>query len=382
MGFCPVVIMVFLLTGGGSAGHVNPALAMAELLSAHFTDAEIYFMGKKNGIEERLVADAMLPFIPVRAASLRRSLSVENLRAAFLALNEPHRLKKIIRSLSPDLVLGTGGYVSYPVIKAARLAGIPALLHESNAVPGLTVKLCERLVDRILLQFEACASHLRYPERAAVIGAPLRKGFQNTDRLKARKCLSISPSDFFVLSFGGSLGAEALNEAVLNAQRRYAKEDKPVLFIHGCGTRHYEALYAKYPRTSPKMQLLPYINDMPLYMSAADLIISRAGAMTLSEISACGKPTILIPSPYVAADHQRKNALYLQERGAALVLEEATLTGELLYQTVEALRRQPSRLSKMQKAASSLFAYDTKALFLAEVEALLARKSLHPSKKQ
>ncbi len=364
--------MVFLLTGGGSAGHVNPALAMAELLLDSYPDSKCYFMGKEDGIEHRLVTETRLPFIPVRAASLRRSLSIQNLRSAFLAVREPRRLKKIIQELSPNLVLGTGGYVSYPVIKAARLAGVPAILHESNAAPGLTVKLCERLVERVLLQFEVCATHLRHPERASVIGAPLRRGFQNTDRQWARKCLSISPSDFFVLSFGGSLGAEALNHACLSAQERYAKEDKPVLFIHGCGTRHYDELRAKYPLSSPKTVLLPYINDMPLYMSAADLIIARAGAMTLSEISACKKPSVLIPSPYVAADHQRKNALHLQEKGASLVLEEKDLTGDLLYQTIEGLRRSPSRLSKMGSAAASVFAYDTKALFLAEVESALA----------
>lgn len=341
---------------------------MKEMLARRYPDAEFYFMGRSEGMERELVAREGIPFIPVRALGLRRSLSPRNLHAALLAITEPYRLKRIMGELSPSLVLGTGGFVSYPVIKAASLAGVPAILHESNAIPGLAVKLCEGLTARVLLQFESCATHLRYPERAAVIGAPVRGGFQGTEKLWARRSLGISPSSFFILSFGGSLGAEALNAACLSVMQRYGKTEKPLLFIHGCGRRHYDALRTQYPLSSPKTVLLPYINDMPLYMAAADIVIARAGAMTLSEIAACGKASILIPSPYVAEDHQNRNAAYFRERGASLVLEEKALSPERLYEAIEGLRRSPSRLLEMERAAASVFAYDTEALFLAEAE--------------
>lgn len=344
--------MKVLFACGGSGGHITPAIAMAQMLS--HTDARFScaFVGNENGMERRRAAEEGIPFHPLAIEGLHRSLTFRNLRTLFLAMKAPHAAKRILKSVKPDLVIGTGGYVSYPVIPAARKLGIPALLYEPNAIPGLAVRLTEKDADAVLLQFDACAERLKYRERARVIGAPLREGFLRRSRAEARAQLGIERDAFMVLCFGGSLGAESISRAVSDTFSRLGAMG--VTLFHACGERLFERLKIKHPNEVKAGALLPYISDMATYMAAANVVVCRAGAMTLAELSRIGRAAILIPSPYVAENHQEKNARLYEARGAALLLSESALTADLFAERILFLKKNPSLLLRMEKNAAAL----------------------------
>jgi len=308
--------MRVLLAAGGSGGHINPALAMAQMIKKFDGKASIAFAGRPNSMEKEIFRGAGYPFYDIRIEGLQRKLSCRNLRSAFYALSAPSAAKKILKETRADLVIGTGGYVSYPFIKAAHALRIPSLLFEANATPGLCVRLCERAASRTLLQFEECLSHMRYPSKARVIGAPLREEFYSVTRDEARSLLGIPKDIFFFLSFGGSLGAAEINRACLEAMDKLTGK-RGILHIHATGNRYYEEIVKKRPACKENDHILPYIERMPLYMSAANLILCRAGAITLAEISRLGRAAILVPSPNVSGDHQRINAYAYQKKNAA-----------------------------------------------------------------
>ena len=364
--------MTFFFAGGGSAGHINPALAMASMLRHAYRGANIAFIGRKDGMEYRLVKQEGYPFYPVKVEGLRRSLSPANIRAILLSLTATNEVKKILSSSGADLVIGTGGYVTYPLAKAAHRLKIPVLLHESNASAGLAVRLCERDADKILLQFADCKNTLRHPEKAVTVGAPLREGFSRIDRESARRHLGLSPGDFLLLSFGGSLGAENINRTCLSVMQRFSQSEPHMRHIHGCGEKYYASLKEEDRIRSPHTLLLPYINDMPGCMQAADLVICRAGAMTLSELAATGTPAILIPSPNVTGNHQYKNAKAFEKSGGAFVLCEEELSAARLWELIKRLKDDPPRLKSMGEAARKNMAEDTETRFLAEVKKLLS----------
>lgn len=317
--------MRILLSGGGTAGHINPAIAIAEIVKEHCPDAAIAFVGTKEGMENELVGRAGFPIYHVRAQGLQRSLSPSNLRALWLAATSPRHATKILAEFRPDLVIGTGGYVCYPLLRAAVRAGVPTALHESNAVPGLAVRRLSSYVDALWLNFRESAAYL--PHRCVSpthTGNPLRHDFAKADRAKARAELGIPGDGFAVLSFGGSLGAEELNRAMMHFMKTNAQKEKDIWHFHACGTRHFSEWEQDAPH-GRRTILLPYIDKMATYMAAADVVICRAGAMTLSELALCGKCAILVPSPYVAGDHQRKNAMLLTNAAAAYLCEEHDL---------------------------------------------------------
>ncbi len=335
--------MHILLTGGGTAGHVNPAIAIAEIFKKKDPHTVITFVGTPNGMENRLVAKEGYPMRHVKVMGFSRSLSPKNVYAAYLAWQSPHRARKLLRELKPDLVIGTGGYVSWPILKAAALEGIPSAVHESNAIPGLTVKKLEKYVDKILLNFEESGAHFASREKLVTVGNPLRRGFAKAQRDSVRASLGLSDGEILVLSFGGSLGASALNQACLYLMTHYVSDHPNIRHIHATGERNYEACKKKldgdanYESVRERTVLTPYIDNMPELMQAADIIISRAGAMTVSEIALAGRSAILIPSPNVANNHQFKNAQVLANANAAVLLEESEHLGFLLAEKVDAL---------------------------------------------
>lgn len=374
--------MHFLFACGGTAGHINPAIAMAQMLETEYPGCRITFFGRQDGLEYRLVRQAGYSFVPIAVEGIRRKISFANVRAIYRTAAATAKITAMIRDLSPDLAIGTGGYVSYPLIAAAHRAGIPSLLHESNAVPGLSVRMSEKKATRVLLQFDACLDALRFPEKAETVGAPLRRGFRVPDRNAARRSLGVGEKDFLILSFGGSLGAEAVNEACLGCMRDYSAVTPGTRHIHACGDRCYDALKEKYPIRAPGTLLLSYIDDMPACMAAADLVICRAGAMTLAELAAMKKPAVLIPSPHVTGDHQRKNAAVFSRAGAAVTLEEGELTAARLTDTVKRLRSDRALLRRMGESAGTLHTADTGEKFLRVVRDLLSLpSSAIPAKK-
>ena len=366
--------MKVLFACGGSGGHITPALAMAQILSRSDASFTAAMVGNENGMERRRAAEEGLRFYPLAIEGLHRSVTLRNLRTLFLAAKAPHAAKKILKDFVPDLVIGTGGYVSYPVIPAAHTLGIPTLLYEPNAIPGLAVRMTEKHADAVLLQFDACAAHLRYREKARVIGAPLRTDFESRTRSEARAKLRLPQSAFVVLCFGGSLGAERISSAVSEV---YARAERlGILLIHACGERLFSSLKVKHPREAESGLLLPYISDMGTYMAAASVVVCRAGAMTLAELSGIGRAAILIPSPYVAENHQEKNARLYEGRGASLVIAEQALTGDALAERLLFLKGNPSLLRQMEKNAAALSSRHTEDSLLAAVREVMQKRIL------
>ncbi len=323
--------MKVMMTGGGTGGHVNPALAIANTIKQNDPTAEIAYTGTSRGIENKLVTKAGYPLYHVEIQGIRRSLSLANLKTAWLALTSVGKAKKVLREFKPDLVVGTGGYVCWPVMKAAADMGIPTALHESNAIAGVAVKMLQKHVDRIYLNFEKTGETLTCPrEKLMQVGNPVMSSFKSVTREEARKTLGIPDSyKYVLLSFGGSMGAEKVNDAVLYLMRDFTAKHPEVLHLHATGSIEWEECSAKFREMGldkfENIQLSEYIFDMPLRMAAADLTINRAGAMTVTELATTGKCAIFIPSPNVAENHQYKNAKVLVDDGAALLFEEKEL---------------------------------------------------------
>ncbi len=323
--------MKVMMTGGGTGGHVNPALAIANTIKQNDPTAEIAYTGTSRGIENKLVTKAGYPLYHVEIQGIRRSLSLANLKTAWLALTSVGKAKKVLKEFQPDLVVGTGGYVCWPVMKAAADMGIPTALHESNAIAGVAVKMLQKHVDRIYLNFEKTGETLTCPrEKLMQVGNPVMSSFKSMTREEARKTLGIPDSyKYVLLSFGGSMGAEKVNDAVLYLMRDFTSKHPEVLHLHATGSIEWEECSAKFREMGldkfENIQLSEYIFDMPLRMAAADLTINRAGAMTVTELATTGKCAIFIPSPNVAENHQYKNAKVLVDDGAALLFEEKEL---------------------------------------------------------
>lgn len=323
--------MRVLITGGGTGGHVNPALAIANTIKQNDPDAVIAYVGTKRGIENKLVPKAGYPMYYVDVKGIKRSLSPSNIKAAYLALTSPIKAKKIIREFKPDIVVGTGGYVSWPVVKAASQMGIPTALHESNAIAGVAVKMLQKSVDRIYLNFEKTGESLSC-DRAKLmkVGNPILGGFSSMTREEARKKLGIPDKyKYVILSYAGSMGAEKVNDAVLCLMREFTAKHPEVYHIHATGSIELELCTSQFKEMGldkcENIELCEYIYDMPVRMAAADITINRAGAMTISELAATGKCSIFIPSPNVAENHQYKNAKVLSDAGAAALFEEKEL---------------------------------------------------------
>lgn len=348
--------MKFLFTCGGTAGHINPAVGVAGRLKKLIPDAQILFIGAQGMMETELVPREGYPIRTVEISNLSRSLSLDglkhNLHTARTVVRSTQEAKKIIREFSPDVVIGTGGYVCYPVIAAAHSLGIPTLLHESNAVPGLTTKLLAHSADCIMVGFENAAEN--YPAGTNVVftGTPVRDGFETLGRDEARERLGIPAQCKLLLSVWGSLGSDHMNE-IMKDFAPLCADRQAFRLIHSAGKRGFPALKRAFsPEAWERMaakgvDLREYIYDMPLVMAAADLVMCRAGASTLGELAALGKPALLIPSPNVTNHHQEKNARLLADAGAAEMLLEGGFDAEKLYQTATALLGDAARLSDM-----------------------------------
>ena len=358
--------MKVLIAAGGTAGHINPALAIAGALKKADPTAEIHFAGRKEGMEYRLVTQAGYPFHHIEITGFQRKLSLNNIKRNIitlwnLALSGP-KAKAIMKEVQPDLVIGCGGYVSGPVVRCAARQGIKTALHEQNAFPGVTNKLLAKDVDVVFAASAAAVEKLGAPEKTLVVGNPVRPEILNRDRAAARAAVHAGDRTV-ILSFGGSLGADRINQVVADLCAWEQKNHKPVLHLHATGQYGVQLFQdlEKEKGFAPGESLVvkEYINNMPELLAAADLVISRAGALTLAELEAVGRAAILIPSPNVAENHQYYNAMELQKAGAAVVIEEKDLTGEKLVQTVSEMLTQPGKLAKMGRNARSLSVDDS-----------------------
>ena len=354
--------MKFILTCGGTAGHINPAVAVAGRLRHLFPDCEILFLGAEGKMEMELVPREGYEIMPLKITNLSRghSLSdiVHNLKTVKNVLVSGHDAKKIIKEFKPDAVIGTGGYVCYPVLHEASKLHIPTAVHESNAVPGLTTKMLAKHVDRIMVGFEESGEHYPHPERVTVTGTPVRGEFADFTREAAKAELGLPTDKPLVVSVWGSLGAAHMNGVVSEMLPLMAGQEDFTL-IHSIGKRYYTSFTEKLEEAGIDPEkcgadVREYIFDMPRVMAAADLIMCRAGASTLAELTYMGKPVIVVPSPNVTNNHQEKNARVLEKAGGAMVFLEGEFDAAFLLSTIKDLLADKEKLRQMSEAMQSL----------------------------
>ena len=357
--------MKLLFTCGGTAGHINPAIALARLFQSRHQDCQVLFAGADNGMERTLVPHEGYELRTVHVNTIHRAWKWKDIKhnvMTVLTLPQARRqARAILDEFRPDLVVGTGGYASYPVVKEAARRGIPTAVHESNAVPGLTTKLLSKVADRVMVGFEDSRKHYPHPERVVVTGTPVRRDFFDHTRKEARQALGLDGGRPLVLSYWGSLGADVMNRYMADFLSAEAAEGFPFHHIHGAG-RNYQSLTAALEERGVDLtggaEVRAYIYDMPLVMAAADLVVCRAGASTISELTAIAKPCVLVPSPNVTNNHQEKNARVLEHHGAAVVVLEPELDGAALYREVKDLLADPEKRGAMSKALSELSVTD------------------------
>ncbi len=329
-----------VLCGGGTAGHVSPAIAIADIVKNSYKNAEIIFIGRKGGYENEPILRSGYKLYELDVCGLKRKISYHNVKAVIKLFKAIKESKAILRDSKPDLIIGTGGYVCFAPLLAGKALKIKTAIHESNAYPGLVTKLLAGRVDVTMLGFKEAKSFIKYKEKCKVTGNPIRAGFDSMTRKKAKKILGLKDSDKLIISFGGSLGSESMNSCIIELMKSYSATTKNLYHVHATGKK--SSINTEYNRTSEfkenkNARVLEYIEDMPLYMKAADLAITRSGAMTLSELLYANLPAILIPSPNVADNHQYKNAIKMQESGYAILIEEKDLTSERLRNEINKL---------------------------------------------
>lgn len=373
--------MKVLFAGGGTGGHINPALAIAGYLKEKEPDTEILYIGASGGMEERLVPSAGYPFRSITISGFQRKLTVKNVarnvRTVVRVFTSSAQAKRILREFRPDICVGTGGYVSGPVIREAIHLGIPSVIHEQNAFPGVTNKMLSKHADRTMLAVEDAKKYLDGSARCVVTGNPVRQEIIRAQRDEARKKLGLD-SRPVILSFGGSLGARTINEACAGLICESAKDGR-YQHIHGYGQygRWFPELLKEKGvdlDASPNITVKEYLNNIPDCLAAADLVICRAGAITLSELQAQGRAAILIPSPNVAENHQYHNAMALVRRGAAEILEEKDLTEEALIAKVEELFHTPGRIQQLSENAKKMAILDANERIYQVIREVLGSK--------
>ena len=349
--------MKFIFACGGTAGHINPAVGVAGRLRELLPDSEFLFIGAKGKMETELVPREGYPFRAVSVSNLSRSLSAAGVRHNMKALRDlagaMNDCRKIIREFRPDAVIGTGGYVCYPVLSQAAKLGIPTLVHESNAQPGLTTKMLENSVSRIMVGFEEARANYKRPEKVFITGTPVRLDFLRADRQAARQKLGIDPEIPLVVSVWGSLGATDMNLTVAE-MIGLAMAQRPFRLIHSAGKRGIGSMEAHLRDklglsgwSEAGFEVRDYIYDMPAVMAAADIVLCRSGASTLAELTAMGKPAVLVPSPNVVHNHQEVNARVLERGGGAVVLLEKDATPRRMLDTITELLSDRARLDGM-----------------------------------
>lgn len=370
--------MRLLFAAGGTGGHINPALAVAQRFSRD-CGAQILFVGTPQGLENKLVPAAGFPLETVDMHPLNKRLSLHTLRALAGVVKAQRQARAILREFRPDAVFATGCYVTYPVARQAKKLGIPVFLHESNVFPGKANKASAPYAHTVFLGFEAAAPYFgRCQSKCLAVGTPLREGMTLTSQEQAKKSLGLEGRRVLV-SCGGSLGSKKINLAVKDLMVQYTAQAPKLVHIHSCGSYGIRWLpdllrqEGVEPQGHPVLDVREYIYDMPRVLAAADLVINRAGASTLCELAAMGKPSVLIPLAKAANDHQTHNARLFEKQGAAVLLAEDET--QRLTQTVRELLDDPARLEAMGRAATRLAVYDSVERICEKIHTVLEEKT-------
>ena len=375
--------MNVIFTCGGTGGHINPAIAVANILKERQPDAKILFIGAQGHMEEKLVPAAGFELVTLPGSGLSRKLNLagikKNVNAIKCVLSAVGKCKKIIREFSADVVVGTGGYASFPALLAASQLNVPTVVHEANAVPGLTTKMAAAVADRVLVCFEESVQYYKHPEQVEVVGMPVRREFLTGDKAKARAELGITDNKPVLVSAFGSQGAKVMNETMADMMPMEQADGFAFHHIHATGSFGKEWMPKRVKdngvdwENQPMLDIREYIYNMPTVMAAADVMIGRAGSATCNEIAAAGVPCILIPSPNVTNNHQEKNARVLENGGGAVVVLEKECSPEKMYELVKNLLGDGNRREEMSKALRSMVRSDSADRICDIVEELAER---------
>lgn len=343
--------MKVIMTGGGTGGHIYPAIAIADKIKSRYPDAEILFAGTEKGLEKKLVPENGYPIEFITVAGFDRKNPFKNIQVMRKLRKGNKQAKKLMQDFKPDIVIGTGGYVCGPVVRAAHKAGAKTYTHEQNAFPGMTNKILENYVEKVFLGFPEAQEYFKHPEKHVIAGNPVRKAFFDADSKTSREKLGFKEDDFVLLVFGGSQGAGRINKAMM----RVIEAVNGVEGIQVCmatGTRYYDAILNELKEDvgielAYNIHILEYINNMDEYLSAADLVVSRSGALTVAEVTVCGKAAIFIPFPYATGNHQYHNAKAVADHGGAIIIEEKDLDDETLVAQILKLKNDPELVKEM-----------------------------------
>ncbi len=373
--------MNLIFTCGGTAGHINPAIAVANRMKERYPDCNILFIGATGHMEEKLVPQAGFPLKCLPGSGLSRKLNLAGIKKNFYAvkcvLDAVKECKRTFREFKPDAVIGTGGYASFPALYAAQSMGIPTCVHEANAVPGVTTKMAANKANRVLVAFEESVQYYKNPGKVEVVGMPVRKEFLYTTRQDARAELGLEGP--VVVSAFGSQGAKVMNETMADMMPLEQADNFPFHHIHATGSFGKEWMPERVKNngvdyeTCPCLDIREYIYNMPTVMAAADVLIGRAGSATCNEIAACGIPCILVPSPNVTNNHQEKNARVLEQAGGAVVVLEKDCTPQGMYELVMQLLKDEERRAEMSRNLHSMARLDSTDRICDIVEELIKK---------
>lgn len=360
--------MRVLLAGGGTAGHINPAISIADTIKANEPDSEFLFVGTKRGMESSLVPKSGYDISFVDVSGFKREITLKNAFAVLKALGAVGKCRRIIKKFKPDIVVGTGGYVSGPLLFAATMLKIPTLIHEQNVFAGLTSKMLSDKVDTVCISFEESRKRFNKAKNVVLTGNPIRRELFDLTYHQAREKLGIDQKPFLV-SFGGSLGAARINESMVEYIKTLKDDSFNILFA--TGEREFDNVQKSLNGIEKQgVKVVKYIYNMNEVMQAADLLVCRAGAITVSELNALGKPSVLIPSPNVTDNHQFFNAKALVDKGAALMIEEKDLDNEKFCFTINNLLKNKEKLENMSTLSKKMGIKNANELIYNEIKKL------------
>lgn len=377
--------MRVLITGGGTGGHINPALAIAQKVKSKDVSNTVLYVGTKIGMESELVPKEGFEFKSVTAKFLQRKISFENIITLFASAKGVMEASKIIKEYKPDIVVGTGGYVCGPVVLAAALKKIPTMIHEQNVFPGVTNKLLAKVVDVIGISFDEARKY--FPQnirhKLLLVGNPVRNDILIADRKKSRKFYNLKADDILIYSFGGSGGQVSLNRAMLDVIKKYNGKLN-IKLIHVTGKRLYDGFNEELKRANldikNNVEIKEYMYDAPTALSASDIVIGSAGAITIAEITAVGVPSILIPKTYTAENHQEYNARALEKKGAAKVILEKDLDGMTLIKAIEEIIENKNMLNTMALNSKKLGNFNVEDKIYEAMQNLINSKAIWSNK--
>lgn len=362
--------MRVIVTGGGTGGHIFPAIAIADKIKEMEPDSDILYIGNEVGLEKDLVPATGYPFKMVVTRWFDKN-PLELMKTGFVVTKGIFQALKIMKEFKPEVVVGTGGYACVPVVFAGKIYGARCYIHEQNAYPGKANRVLERAVKKIFLGFPEAGKVFKNPAKHVPVGNPVRKRFFEADRVSSRKKLGIPENDFVIFSFGGSQGAERINDTVYDLVKKVNGEEG-ITYVFGTGDLYYEEIMEKLEKDhveiKPNVIIKAYMEDIQNYLAASDVIISRAGALSVAEITVCGKASILIPSPNVTNNHQYFNAKSVADKGGAVLLEEKDLTPEKMIEEVMKIRNNPSLLKSLTEGSRSCAPVNATDLIYAEIK--------------